>query len=124
MRTRYCKNNPEHLILESARTDSIFCSSKCGWTYRNRRNELTKKNMQNNEPGLFRNHKILKDLVGRGLGDISKETAFVLGLDVNCYTGIINIDRVNKTTEFKLFEFSYTIDGDRIKIKKLNNGRI
>lgn len=124
MEIRNCKNNPDHIIPESSRTDSVFCSKKCGWMYRNRRNALTKKEMHNNEPGLCRSHKILKELIGRGVNNISKETALVLGLYVNCYTGIIKIDSVNKTTEFKLFEFSYTIDGDRIKIKKLNDERI
>jgi hypothetical protein len=124
MKIRYCKNNPEHLIPESARTDSVFCSKKCGWTFRNRVKLNANKDLHNIEPGLYRSHKILKDLVCRGISDISKETALVIGLDVNCYTGIIKIDSVNKTTEFKLFEFSFTIDGDRIKIKKLKDGRI
>jgi hypothetical protein len=124
MAMRYCKNNPGHIIPESSRTDSVFCSKKCGWTYRNRNKSNVHKDLHNIESGLYRSHKILKNLVSRGISDISKETASVLSLDVNCYTGIINVDRVNKTTEFKLFEFSFTIDGDRIKIKKLNDGRI
>ena len=124
MAMKYCKNNPDHIIPESSRTDSVFCSKRCGWTFRNRNKAMVNKELHKIEPGLFRSHKILQELVGRGVNDISKEAALVLGLDVNCHTGIIKIDPVNKTTEFKLFEFSYTIYGDRIKIKKLNDGRI
>lgn len=119
METKYCKNNPYHLIPESRRTDAIFCSIKCGSTFRNRKNAQQKKDIHMNEQGLYKNHKILKDLVGKGLSDISKETAEVLEFDFNCFTGIIKIDQVLKTTEYKLFDFSYTINGDRIKIKKI-----
>jgi hypothetical protein len=119
MAMRYCKNNPEHIIPESSRTDSVFCSRKCGWTYRNRNTAMVNTDLYQIEPGLYKSHKILKDLVSRVICDKSKETALVLGLDFNCYTGIIDVDPVKKTTEFKLFEFSYTIVGDRIKIKKL-----
>ena len=124
MAMRYCKNNPDHIIPESYRTDSFFCSKKCGWTFRNRNKSNLNRDLHNIEPGLYRSHKILKDLVSRGISDISKETALVIGFDVNCYTGIIKIDSVNKTTEFKLFEFSYTVDNDRIRIKKLKDGCI
>lgn len=119
METKYCKNNPDHIIPESRRTDAIFCTIKCGYTFRNRKNALEKKNMQKNEPGLYKNLKVLKDLVGKGLSDISKETAKVLEFDFNCFTGIIKIDQELKTIEYKLFDFSYTIYGDRIKIKKI-----
>jgi hypothetical protein len=68
---------------------------------------------------LYRSYKILKELVCRGISEISKETAYVQGFDFNCYTGIINIDQVNKTTKFKLFDYSYAIDGERLKIKKI-----
>jgi hypothetical protein len=122
-KTRYC-NYCGELIPQTRRSGVLYCKNKCGWTLRNRRNAYEKKEIQNSEPGLYESHKILKDLVRRGHNDISKETATVLGLDVNCYTGIIKIDRMNKTTEYKLFDFSFTIDGDRIKIKKINDGRI
>ena len=120
---RYCDYCGE-LIPENRRNGVLYCKNKCGWTLRNRRNACEKKEIQNSDPGLFESHKILKELVRRGHNDISKETAIVLGFDVNCFTGIIKIDQVNKTTEYKLFEFSYSIDGDRIKIKKINDGRI
>jgi hypothetical protein len=123
VKTRYC-NYCGELIPETRRRGVLYCKYKCGWTLRNRRNAHEKNEIQNIDPGLYKNHKILKELVRSGHNDISKETAIVLGLDVNCYTGIIKIDQVNKTTEYKLFEFTYTIDDDRIKIKKINDGRI
>jgi hypothetical protein len=85
---------------------------------------MMNKDLHKTESALYKSHKILRELDGKEANDISKESASVLGLDVNCFTGIINVDPINKTTEFKLFEFSFTIDGDRIKIKKLNDGCI
>ena len=75
--------------------------------------------MQKNEPGLYKNLKIVKDLVQRGISDISRETSTVLGFDFNFFTGIVKINSELKTTEYKLFDYSYTISGDRIKIKKI-----
>jgi ribosomal protein L33 len=120
---RYCKHCGE-LIPETRNMGALYCTYKCGWTFRNRRNAKEKMDIQKNELGLYRSYKVLKEIVSRGYSDISKETAKVLGFDVNCFTGIIKIDPALKTTEYKLFDFSYTIYGDRIKIKKLNNGCI
>ena len=123
IKTKYCENCGR-LIPETRNMGALYCTYKCGWTFRNRRNAKEKMDIQKNELGLYRSYKVLKEIVSRGHNDISKETAKVLGFDVNCFTGIIKIDSVNKTTEYKLFDFSYTIYGDRIKIKKLNDGRI
>lgn len=120
---RYCKYCGD-LIPETRKMGALYCINNCGWTFRNRKNAQEKKEMQKIEQGLYKSYNILKELFGRGYKDISKETAKVLGFDFNCYTSILGIDSLNKTTEFKLFEFSYTIDGDRIKIKKLKDGRI
>ena len=115
---RYCKYCGD-LIPETRKMGALYCINNCGWTFRNRKKAKEKKDIHNNEPGLYKNYQILKDLVGKGLSDISKETAEVLEFDFNCFTGIIKIDQVLKTTEYKLFDFSYTIYGDRIKIKKI-----
>ena len=80
--------------------------------------------MKKNERDLYKSYKVLKELVSTGHSDISKETAFVIGFDANCFTGIIKMDPILKTTEYRLYDYSYTISGDRIKIKKLSDGRI
>lgn len=119
MGTKYCKNNSDHPIPESRRTDAIFCTIKCGSTFRNRKNAREKKEMKKNEPGLYENYRVVKKIFQMGIFDITIETAKELGLDFDYHMGVINSDKENKTTKFRLFEYSYTISGNRIMIKKL-----
>ncbi len=118
--TNCCKNCGKS-IPETRNKGSIYCTIKCGWTFRNDRNSRKRKKQKESEPGLYKNYEIVKNLVHMGILDISIETATELGLDFNCHMGVINFDREKETTEFRMFEYSLTISGNRIKIKKLTD---
>jgi hypothetical protein len=118
--TRYCDNCGDS-IPETRNKGAIYCTVKCGYTFRNNRNAKERKNQEESEPGLYKNYKVVKNLVHMRILDISIETATDLGLDFNCHMGVINFDQEKETTEFRLFEYSLTISGNRIKIKKLTD---
>jgi hypothetical protein len=118
MGIRYCKNNPDHPIPESTRTDAVFCSQRCGWQYRNRKKATKTEEFQKIERDLYTNYRIIKDMLRKDISEISKDTAIVLGFNLSCHTGILDIDNLNGTAEFELFDYSYIITGERIKFKK------
>lgn len=111
-------NNPDHPIPDSIRADAVFCSQKCGWQYRNRKKATETKEFQKIERDLYTNYRIIKDMLQKDISEISKDTAIVLGFNLSCHTGILGIDKLKGIAEFKLFDFSYIIIGDRIKFKK------
>jgi hypothetical protein len=92
-----------------------------GSTFRNNRNAKERKRLQEREPGLYNNYKVVKLLVRLEILDVTIETVTELGLDFNCHMGVIDVDRENEKTEFRLFEYSLIINGNRIKIKKLTD---
>lgn len=104
-------------IPRSKRTDSIYCTPKCGWRDRNRKNAEHQKEKKVIDRGLKKNYNIIKDLVERGFVDVSKETMIILGFDMNYYTGIGEYNSEKRTTEYKIFEFSYIIHNERCKLK-------
>ncbi len=117
---RFCKNckNP---IPTTRNKGAIFCSNNCGYSYRNDAKANEKKKQKEQEPGLYKSYNVIKNLIRMGLYDISIETANDLGMDFNHNQGLINIDKVKNTTEYRVFEFSYTIYNNRIKIKKITD---
>lgn len=123
MEQRLCKydNKP---IPEGKRAGAIFCSPECGWRYRNRKNAEHQKEKKITDRRLKKNHNIIKDLVERGFVDVSKETLIILGFDPNYYTGIGEYNSEKRTTEYKIFEYSFIIQNERCRLKKSNNGRI
>jgi len=114
-RCRYCDDR----IPETRNKGALYCCDQHGWTFRNNNNAEERAKIRASEPGLYKNRKILKDLIDKGISEISKKTASCLGFDFNCFTGIIKTDPLLKTTEYKLFEYSFTVFGDLIKIKKI-----
>jgi hypothetical protein len=118
IKPRYCIHCGE-LIPETRRLGCLYCTPVHGWTFRNRRNAFEKENLRIDEHRLRKNLKIIKDQFNMGHDNISKETALALGFDFECFTGIIGFNEKNKTPEYKIFDYSYAIDGERIMIKKI-----
>jgi DUF4097 and DUF4098 domain-containing protein YvlB len=114
---KYCGTS----IPETRNKGAIYCTNRCGWTFRNDSNSKKRKKQKESEPGLYKNFEIVKNLVRMGVFDISIETATELGLDFNCHMGVISFDKEKENTEFRVFEYSLTISGNRIKIKKLTD---
>lgn len=123
MKEKLCKHCGQP-IPESKRTDAVYCSPECGWRDRNRKNAKLNKEKKIIDRRFKKNHNIIKDLVEREFFDVSKETLIAMGFDPKYYTGIGEYDPVNKTTEYKIFEYSFVIYGERCKLKNANNGRI
>ena len=119
---RYC-NNCGELIPATRNKGAIYCTIKCGWMFRNRGKAEDRKKLEERDPGLYKSYKVVKNLDRMGINDISIESATDLCLDFNCHHGEMNFDHENGTTEIRLFEYSYTLYGNRLKIKKLTNER-
>lgn len=125
MEIKYCKRKGCGKPIDAKkRSDSIYCSPECGW--RDRNEKKRKNNTEKREAAgpLEKNYKIMKNLYERGFNELSKESLLVSGFDFETYTGIAEMDVMNNTTEYKLFEFFFKIDGDKVIIKKLNDGCI
>jgi len=114
---RYCRK----LIPKTRKRGSFYCTNKCGYTFRNKIKASERKKLQELEPALYKNRKVVKDLVRMGILDVTFETAKELGMDFNAHMGVINFDQEKKTTKFRLFNYSFTICDNRIKIKKLTD---
>lgn len=119
---RFCKNC-KNSIPTTRNKGAIFCSNVCSYSYRNDAKAAEKKKQKEQEPGLYKSYNVIKNLIRMGKYDISIESAKDLGMDFDHNQGLINIDKVKNTTEFRVFEFSYTIYNNRIKIKKITDER-
>jgi len=118
---QFCKNCAKS-IPTTRNKGALFCTNECGYTYRNDAKAAEKKKQKEKEPGLYKSYNIVKNIILMGLNDISIETAKDLGFNFD-NQGLTNIDKEKNTTEYRLFEFSYTIYNDRIKIKKITDER-
>jgi len=117
----HCQNCKE-LIPKTRKKGSIFCSPKCGWTYRNNKKALIRARLRAAEPALYKNYDIVKYLYRNNRCDISEETAQELGIDFNAHMGMVDLDNENGTTTFRLFEYTLTITPlKRIIIKKIGD---
>jgi hypothetical protein len=117
---KYCKHCGES-IPKTRRKDVLYCKNHCGSTFRNKRNAKEKMKLQEREPVLYNNYKVIKNLFHMGILDFTIETATDIGLDFNYHMGVIYFDHEKEITEFRLFEYSFTIHSNRIKIKKLSD---
>jgi len=119
---RYCLNC-EKQIPVSRNKGAIYCNNECGYEHRNNKNALEKKRLKELEPGLHKSYNVVKSIARMKVFDVSIQTAIELGMDFDSNQGLINVDNLKNTTEYRLFEFTYTIYDDRIRIKKINDER-
>lgn len=119
---RFCKwdNRP---IPEEKRIDAIFCSPKCGWKYRNDRNRKKKPVIEITDGRRETNIIIIMDLMSRGIYEIPMKSLEDIRFDFNCYDRYGEFDKENQTTEYILSSVSFTIIGENVIFKNLNNGR-
>ena len=118
---RFCKWDGEP-IPEEKRIDAIYCSRKCGWNYRNEKNRERKPDIINTDDPREINIMIIKDLMTRGINEIMITSLTDFGFDFDCYDKIGDFD-IAKGTEFLISAFSFTIIGDNVKFKNLDDGR-
>ena len=118
---RFCKwdNKP---IPEEKRIDAIYCSSKCGWKYRNEKNRERKPVIKITNDRRDENILIIKDLMSRGIYEIPMKSLEDNGFDFDRYDRIGEIDEEKGTMEFIISTVSFTIIGNNIKFKNLNDG--
>ena len=114
---RYCENCGE-LIPVTRNKGSIYCTTKCGWTFRNRGNNVANKEKRIITRQLDINYKIVKDLYNKGKNNISIESLELLGFDFEHFTGVKKIAPDNQFEVIKLFEFEINIQNNRCLINK------
>ena len=118
MKERLCKYDGKP-IPEEKRSDSIYCSSKCGWKDRNEKKAKENKEKSKEQHRLDKNHEIIKKLYRKGMLDIPIEYLELLEFDIELFTGVVNIDPGTKTSIVRLYEFQLKFQGGRCQIKKL-----
>ena len=117
METRICKRKEcNNLIATSKRSDSLYCTPKCGAKDRNDKNRRLNKEKIQHQKKLNKNYKIIKDLYYKGRVDVSKEVLDALEFDEHYNTGMeeLNMDRIS----FNLYEFKISFKDDRFYISK------
>ena len=119
---RFCKYCMKS-IPTTRNKGALFCSNECGYSHRNDAKAKEKRKQKEREPGLFKSYNVIKNLFRMDIYDISIEAAKELGMDFEQNQGLICTDRIKNTTEYRVFEFSYTIYSNRIKIKKITDER-
>ncbi len=119
---RFCKWDGEP-ISEHKRIDAIFCSPECGWKYRNERNRERKPVIKNTDDRREKNIMIIKDLMTRGINEIPIKSLEDNGFDFDRYDRFGEIDKEEGTMEFIISTVSFTIIGNNVKFKNLNDGR-
>jgi len=118
MKERLCKYDGKP-IPEEKRSDSIYCSSKCGWKDRNEKNAKENKGKRKELRRLDKNHEIIKKLYRKDKLDVLIESLELLEFDIELFTGVENIDSITKTSIVRLYEFQLKFHGGRCQIKKL-----
>lgn len=118
METKYCKycNEP---IPQSRKVDAIFCSDRCGWTYRNRNRLKLDKEKKEIDRQLSNNYKIVKSLHDKGITRIFKENLAKLGFNPDYYTEFTDMDPYTKASEVKIFDFIVKTEDNLCFIKKI-----
>jgi predicted nucleic acid-binding Zn ribbon protein len=119
---RFCKwdNKP---IPEDKRSDAQYCSPECGWKYRNDQKRRRRVASMKSDPRRETNIKIIKDLMSREIHEIPMKTLDDIGFDFDSYDRFGEFDENNGTTEYIISNVSFTIIGENVKLKYLNDGR-
>ncbi len=115
-----CKNCHQP-IPEKTRIDAIFCSSRCGWQYRNKLIREKRVEDIKNQPfdPIEKNYGIIKFLFQNNRTVVSQQTLSEIGFDPDLHSGMRNHDRENQRTEFLIREYVLILASDElVTIKK------
>ncbi len=119
---RFCKWDMKP-IPDEKRIDAKYCSSRCGWKYRNEKNRERKPVIKNTDVRRESNIMIINDLITRGIYEIPTKSLEDIGFDFDRYDKFGEIDKEKGTMEFIISTVSFTIIGNNVKFKNLNDGR-
>ena len=119
---RYCKWDGK-LIPDDKRIDAIFCSPKCGWSYRNEKKRQRKPVPEKIDARRETNIMIIKGLMSREIYEIPMKSLDDFGFDFDCYDKIGEFDIATTGTQFFISTFSFTITGTIVKFKNQDDGR-
>ena len=119
---RFCRWDGEP-IPDDKRIDALYCSSQCGWNFRNEKNRERKPVPEKTDARRETNIMIINDLMNRSIYEISMKSLEDTGFDFDCYDRYGEIDKEKETTEFIISSFSFTIIDENVKLKNLNYGR-
>ncbi len=118
---RFCKWDMKP-IPEEKRTGAIYCSPECGWKYRNERNRRKKPVIEKTDVRRETNIRIIKDLMSREIYEIPTKSLEDNGFDFDRYDRFGEIDEEKGTMEFIISTVSFTIIGNNVKFKNLDDG--
>ncbi len=101
----YCKRT-----IEKRREGAIYCSVKCGYTYRNKQNAILNKSQHERVRCIRHNDQILQKFMNQGEDEVSYETLQYQKFYFEYYTKSILVNKEIEGAEFF-----------RFKIQKMNN---
>lgn len=114
-----CKYCGKEIIDRKA--GSIYCSPKCGWTYRNHQKKIKYSVRDSEMKKLLRSTKILEELDNRNKNKVSKQTLEILGFDFGLCTNPVSKELQTGNQYYRLLDYWVIIHPDlnQIGIKKL-----
>ncbi len=117
---RLCENC-HRPIPETTRIDAIFCSSRCGWRYRNKiKREKRAEDIKNHpmDP-IEKNYGIINFLYQNNSNVVSRQTLREIGFDPDVCSGMRNFSRENHRTEIMIRDYILILDDNELlTIKK------
>ena len=110
---RLCENC-NRAIPDTTRIDAIFCSSRCGWQYRNKLKREKRAEDIKNQPfdPIEKNYEIIKFLFQNNRTVVSQQALWEIGFDPEVHSGMRDFDRENHRTEFLIREYILILDSD------------
>ncbi len=117
---KLCKNCPR-LISEKTRIDAIFCSSRCGWQYRNKlKREKRVEDIRNQSfDPVETNYGIIKFLYQNNRTVVTRQTLLEIGFDPELCSGMRDFSTEDNRTEIMIRDYILILDDDELlTIKK------
>ena len=119
METKKCKRKEcNNLIATNKRSDSFYCTPKCGARDRNEKKRKQNREKQPHRRKVEVNYNIISSLFKKGVSDVSIESLELLGFDFDYCTGVDDLDIQTGIMKFKVYEFLLTPHDNRYIISK------
>jgi|GEM_PF-6773430 len=103
------------------RSDSIYCSDKCGWTYRNNLKKINYQFRNQEVKKLMKSANIFEYFDNQGIRQIPKEVLKFVGFNFDLTTSPVKYNKEKGYAFHKLLEYWIIIRADKemIEIQKI-----
>jgi hypothetical protein len=101
--TKVCKNCGNEYT--GRRFGSLFCTSKCGWTYRNRMKKENYNIRESEIKKLAKNAKILENFYNKDKKQIPINVLEFIGFDFDLCTTPVKYDKENGHGYYKMLDY-------------------